>query len=189
MKEQFTEQDLMETLRTYLWPQYMKYSAIHGYVEFDDILQDCAIGWYEIMKSTGKPRLEHYNEVCESWKHVRNIVRLCTYQVIPNWMKSKHYQNRPLSLNQLMNESEGDGCEWIDMLASMDDEILVQLECKDILDCLDSNQVKIVLDLLAGNTKTFMRDKYKRFDSTLLEIQEKIKKYYESSGENLSIIF
>lgn len=188
MKEQFTDQDLVDTLHKYLWPQYQKYSAIHGYMQYEDVFQECILGFYEIMKSTGMPRLQYYAEKFE-WLHVRNIVRLSTYQHIPNLLKSKHYKNKPLSLNApLFNDRTFDGSdsEFMDIIPSLDEELLIQMECSDILDCLDEIQLEAVTDMLSGQTKTYMRNKYPKYDRMLKTIQSKVRSYYEGSGDILS---
>ena len=169
-KKQFTEQDLVDTLRTYLWPQYLQYPKIQQYMEFEDLVQDGVLSFYGRMKN-GKRAIDHYNEICESWKHVRNIVRLMACQAIPNWLRLNSVKYHPLSLNAPLSEEDGEA-EWIDMLESGEEGIAEQIVTADCLSNLDSVKLDIVKDLLGGQTKTYMREKYKKFDQALQEMKE-----------------
>lgn len=181
-KQIFTEQDLLDTLTTYLWPQYCKYTAIHGLLEFEDLVQECALGFYEPMKSTGIQRLKYYNDKFD-WKHVRNIVRLCTYQCVPNYLKSNLYKYRPVSLNAPLSQDDEGGTELIDLVPALDEGLLEQTEVSDIMSTLNQEQLDVVNDLLAGYTKTFLRDKYKRFDAIVEEVRGIVKSYYHDCNE------
>lgn len=213
-EKKFTDEDLLNTLREFLWPQYKKYTAIQGLVEFEDIVQDCALGFYENMKFkreyiidevTGEKtkkyintpfeekitRIDYYRNAIDpetgkpmySWKHIRNIVRMCTYQCIPNWLKSNMYKYNPLSLNNTLNDE--DKTEWIDLVPSLDEDLLLQAELEDIRSTLSPDQKAVVDDVLAGYTKTSLREKYKRFDYIIEEVRDKIEYYYRRSVDVL----
>lgn len=183
-KEIFTEQDLLDTLRQNLWGQYLKYPAIQGLVEFEDLVQECALGFYEVMKSTGIQRLKYYNDIYD-WKHVRNIVKLCTYQCVPNYLRSNLYKYQPLSLNETLNDE--DQTEWIDLVQSKDEDILMQTQLNEITSSLTDEQQDVVNDIMAGYTKTSLREKYKHFDNIVESVRRHISDYYKNSGSQLPI--
>lgn len=179
----FTDEDLIETLREGLWYQYLKYPVIQNYLEFDDLVNECALGWYETMKSTGEVRIEHYRKTL-TWKHIRNMVKLSTYQVVPNYLKSNAVKFQPLSLNATMNDEEGEK-EFIELVPSLDEDILESAINEDILNSLTSEEKSIVMDLLSGFTKTALRDKYTKFDYIMEDIREKVAKYFISSKPDM----
>lgn len=179
----FTDEDLIETLREGLWYQYLKYPVIQNYLEFDDLVNECALGWYETMKSTGEVRIEHYRKTL-TWKHIRNMVKLSTYQVVPNYLKSNAVKFQPLSLNATMNDEEGEK-EFIELVPSLDEDILESAINEDIINSLTSEEKSIVMDLLSGFTKTALRDKYTKFDYIMEDIREKVAKYFISSKPDM----
>lgn len=179
----FTDEDLIETLREGLWYQYLKYPVIQNYLEFDDLVNECALGWYETMKSTGEVRIEHYRKTL-TWKHIRNMVKLSTYQVVPNYLKSNAVKFQPLSLNATMNDEEGEK-EFIELVPSLDEDILESAINEDIISILSSEEKNIVMDLLSGFTKTALRDKYTKFDYIMEDIREKVAKYFISSKPDM----
>lgn len=181
----FTDEDLIETLREGLWYQYLKYPVIQNYLEFDDLVNECVLGWYEIMKSTGEVRIEHYRKTL-TWKHIKNMVKLSTYQVVPNYLKSNAVKFQPLSLNATMSGDEDeDAKEFIDLVPSLDEDILESAVNEDIINILSKEEKSIVMDLLSGFTKTALRDKYTKFDYIMEDIREKVAKYFIAAKPDL----
>lgn len=181
----FTDEDLIETLREGLWYQYLKYPVIQNYLEFDDLVNECVLGWYETMKSTGEVRIEHYRKTL-TWKHIKNMVKLSTYQVVPNYLKSNAVKFQPLSLNATMSGDEDeDAKEFIDLVPSLDEDILESAVNEDIINILSKEEKSIVMDLLSGFTKTALRDKYTKFDYIMEDIREKVAKYFIAAKPDL----
>lgn len=178
MQREFTDADLIETLKEGLWYQYLKYPVIQGYLEFDDLLQDCLLDWYNVMKSTGEVRIEHYRKTID-WKHMKNMVKLYTYQVVPNYLRTNAVKYHPLSLNKEIKEDDERETEFIDLIQSNDEDILLTAESNDILSILNESERKVVNGLLEGYTKVALRERYERFDYILEDAKKKIVNYYK----------
>lgn len=185
MKQEFTDQDLLQVLEEGLWYQYCKYPAIQSYMEFEDLVHDCVLDWYEIMKSTGEVRIEHYRKTMD-YKHLRNTVKLYTYQVVPNYLRTNALKYRPLSLNKAIGNDEDDNAkEYIDLIPSLDEDVLLGTINNDIITILTDEEQDILIKLMEGYTKTSLREKYKRFDYIIDDAKQKIASYYYKSKENI----
>lgn len=186
-EREFTEQDLLDTLTEGLWTEYLKYPKIRGYVEFDDLVSECVLGFYEIMKSTGVQRFEYYKSIYD-WKHMRNLVRCCAKQCIPSYLKENAFKFQPVSLNTpISRDGDEESADWLDFVTYNDDrdDILCKVSLDDIILRLNREQRLVVRDILAGFGKTVLRDKYPQYDEIVESIKHFISTYYHKAGESI----
>lgn len=183
---EFTELELEDLIRTTLAPQYFRSPRIQSLFEFDDVVQDCIMWYYQPMKN-GEQRLEHYKRECKSLAHLVNTIKLSLCQYIPGLLRLNYIKYAPTSLNvPLKDDSE---TEFIDLVESNDDPLETTFQLSQMIEELNDKQREVLNDIIAGETKTNMRLKYKDFDCILERIRDNIYLYYISSGDNLESEF
>lgn len=183
---EFTVDDMLDTLKTCLHYQWIKYPDLGEFIEYEDLFQECVLSFLEVMKSTGEVRLDHYNKKYYydgqyHWKSVRGVVRMCAYQVAQSYFRYNSFKYRPSSLN-VPAYCDNEKVEYQDLVISPYEEASVRAVIDDMKDHLTQDEQNVLLDLMSGYTKLSLREKYRRFDYILEDLRDKLEYYYRQSG-------
>lgn len=183
---EFTELELEELIRDTLAPKYYQNATIQALYTFDDIVQDTIMWFYEPMRN-GEQRLEHYRKTYDTKQHIINMIKFGLRQTIPAYSRYKDFKNIPASLSVPINSETDD--EFIDLIESKDEPTDMMVALSQMIEQLSEKQKQVLNDIIAGQTKTHMREKYKDFDDVLEDIRDDIYLYYISSGEDIESEF
>lgn len=181
---EFTELELSDVIYNVITPQYYGNSTVQKLYQLDDIIQDCFLWYYKPMKS-GEQRLEFLKRTCKSKAHLINTVKQGLYQYIPCYSRYSEFKNVPTSLNIQISDDSDD--EFLELIESHEDPVELQVIMSQMLEQLSEKQRRVLQDILNGQTKTSMRQKYSDFDYILEDIRDDIYLYYINSEEDVNI--